>query len=119
MMTKTESLAKMKEKGAYDAKELQNQATWGEITETEIIDRELAVPAFNPEKDYSGWDVNAPVADEGQVWLLIQPHNASHSPADRPRSVLCGGWHIPKIPQRQSRMLNLMALAACTRRMSA
>lgn len=92
MMTKTESLAKMKEKGAYDAKELQNQATWGEITETEIIDRELAVPAFNPEKDYSGWDVNAPVADEGQVWLLIQPHNASHFPG-RP-STLRALWGL-------------------------
>ena len=92
MMTKTESLAKMKEKGAYDAKELQNQATWGEITETKIIDRELAVPAFNPEKDYSGWDVNAPVADEGQVWLLIQPHNASHFPG-RP-STLRALWGL-------------------------
>lgn len=78
MMTKTESLDKMREKGAADALELQAEAATGAVTETEIIDREICVPAFDPEKDYSEWPVNSPVADEGQVWLLLQPHNAAH-----------------------------------------
>lgn len=78
MMTKTESLTKMKEKGAYDAQELQQQAAEGTVTETEIIDREIAVPAFDPQKDYTTWRVNSPVADEGQVWLLLQPYNAAN-----------------------------------------
>jgi len=78
MMNKTESLTKMREKGAYDAKVLQDEAAAGTVTETEIIDRETAVPAFDPEKDYTGWPVNSPVADEGQVWLLLQPYNAAH-----------------------------------------
>lgn len=78
MMNKTESLAKMKEKGAYDALELQTAANAGTVTQTEIIDRESAVPAFAPNKDYSAWPVNSPVADEGQVWLLLQPHNADN-----------------------------------------
>ena len=78
MMNKTESLNKMKEKGAYDAKVLQDEAAAGTVTETEIIARETAVPAFDPEKDYSSWPVNSPVADEGQVWLLLQPYNAAH-----------------------------------------
>ena len=77
-MTKTESLNKLKEKGAWDARALQTAANEGAVTETEIIDREIAVPAFDPEKDYSGWKANSPVADEGQVWLLLQPHNAAH-----------------------------------------
>ena len=78
MMTKAESLNKMKEKGAYDALKLQNEAAEGVVTETEIIDREEAVPVFDPEKDYTGWRVNSPVADEGQVWLLLQPYNAAN-----------------------------------------
>lgn len=78
MMTKTESLTKMKEKGASDALELRTEAAAGSLTETEIIDRELAAPFFDPKKDYTDWPVNSPVQDEGQVWLLLQPHNASH-----------------------------------------
>ena len=78
MMNKTESLTKMKEKGAYDAQVLQEAAAAGTVTETEIIDREISVPAFDPTKDYSAWPVNSPVSDEGQVWLLLQPHNAAN-----------------------------------------
>lgn len=78
MMTKAESLAKMKEKGASDALELRTNAAAGVLTETEIIDNEIAAPAFDPKKDYSEWPVNSPVKDENQVWLLLQPHNASH-----------------------------------------
>ena len=73
MMTKTESLEKMREKGAYDAQQLQTKAAAGTVTQTEIIDEEIAVPAFDPKKDYSAWPVNSPVSDEGQVWLLLQP----------------------------------------------
>ena len=77
-MNKTESLTKMKEKGAYDAQVLQDEAAAGTVTETEIIDREIAVPAYDPDKDYSAWPVNSPVSDEGQVWLLLQPHIAAN-----------------------------------------
>lgn len=78
MMDKQEALAKLREKGAYDAGKLQREAADGTATQTEIIRREEAVPAFDPKKDYSQWPVNAPVSDEGQVWLLLQPHNAAH-----------------------------------------
>ena len=77
-MTKTESLEKMREKGAYDARQLRDKAAAGIVTQTEIIDEEIAVPAFDPKKDYSAWPVNSPVSYEGQVWLLIQPHNAAN-----------------------------------------
>ena len=92
MMNKTESLRKMREKGAYDAKVLQDQAHEGVVTETEIIEREISVPAFDPNKDYTNWPVNSPVADEGQVWLLLQPYNAAHHDA-RP-SALRALWGL-------------------------
>lgn len=62
--------------GRADALKLREEAA--SLTGTQIIDREHSAPAFDPAKDYSGFPVGAPVTDEGQVWLLIQPHNAAH-----------------------------------------
>lgn len=82
-MNKAESLTKMREKGAYDAQALQSEAAAGTVTQTEIIAREIAAPAFDPTKDYSKWPVNSPVSDGGQIWLLLQPYNAANH-AGRP-----------------------------------
>ena len=62
---------------------LELRAASVDMTGTEIIDREHDAPAFDPQKDYSGWPVGSPVRDNGQVWLLIQPYNAAHY-AQRP-----------------------------------
>ena len=70
--------------GRADALKLREEAA--NLTETEIIDREVSVPVFNPSQDYSAWPVKAPVADEGQVWLLLQPYNAANH-AGRPSSL--------------------------------
>lgn len=78
MMNKTESLEKMKEKGAYDALELRTESAAGNLTQTEIIDREISAPNFDSTKDYTNWPINSPVVDEGQVWLLLQPYNAAN-----------------------------------------
>lgn len=75
-MTKDEAIAKMKEKGADDAAALRTKANT--MTGTEIIAAEIAVPDFDATKDYSACPVGTPVADEGQVWTLIQPHNAAN-----------------------------------------
>lgn len=64
------------ELGRANALALREEAA--NLTGTQIIDREYSAPAFDPEKDYSAWPVGAPVTDEGQVWLLIQPYNAAH-----------------------------------------
>lgn len=69
--------------GRSDALKLREEAAV--LTGTQIIDREMAIPAFDPQKDYSAYPVGAPVADGGQVWTLIQPYNASYydgRPAD-------------------------------------
>ena len=62
------------------------------LTGTELIDRERDVPDFDPTKDYTGWPVGSPVANEGQVWQLIQPYNAAHY-SGRP-STLRALWGI-------------------------
>lgn len=48
------------------------------MTGTELIAEEDFAPDFDPNKDYSKWKAGAPVRDEGQVWVLLQPHNAAH-----------------------------------------
>jgi hypothetical protein len=48
------------------------------MTGTEIIAAENNVPAWDQSKDYTGCKAGIPVSDEGQVWLLIIPHNAAH-----------------------------------------
>lgn len=75
-MTKDEAIAKMKEKGADDAAALRTKANT--MTGTEIIAAEIAVPDFDAQKDYSACPAGTPVADEGQVWTLIQPYNAAN-----------------------------------------
>ena len=68
--------------GRSDALRLREEAH--SLNGTQIIDREHSAPAFDPKKDYSAYPVGAPVTDEGQVWLLLQPHNAAHYPDLRP-----------------------------------
>lgn len=66
----------MYEEGRRQALTLQTQAP--DMTGTEIIDQENNVPFWDAAKDYTGWKSGYPVADEGQVWLLLIPHNAAH-----------------------------------------
>lgn len=89
-MTKDEAIVKMKEKGADDAAALRTKANT--MTGTEIIAAEIAVPDFDATKDYSACPVGTPVADEGQVWTLIQPYNAANYPG-RP-STLRALWGL-------------------------
>ena len=75
-MTKDEAIEKMKEKGADDALNLRGRAST--MDGTAIIAEESKVPDFDATKDYSACPVGTPVADEGQVWKLIQPYNAAN-----------------------------------------
>lgn len=47
------------------------------MTGTEIIAEENTVPAWDSSKDYTGWKPGYPVADEGQIWTLLIPHDAA------------------------------------------
>ena len=74
----------MYQEGRRQALDLQERAPT--MTGTQIIDEETKIPAFDPAKDYTAWAAGYPVTDEGQVWTLIQPHNAAHYPG-RPSSL--------------------------------
>lgn len=66
----------MYREGRRAALDLQGRSP--EMTGTQIIAEEENVPAWDGAKDYTGWKAGYPVADEGQVWTLLQPHNAAH-----------------------------------------
>lgn len=72
----TDLMQIMYEAGRRQALSLQAQAK--DMTGTEIIAREGDIPAWNASKDYTKWPMGAPVTDEGQVWLLLTPHNSAH-----------------------------------------
>lgn len=76
MTTKEMMLNVFRQQGKADALDLRNRAP--EMDGTGIIAEEEKIPAFDPQKDYSGWKAGQPVTDEGQVWPLITPHNAAH-----------------------------------------
>lgn len=61
--------------GITEAENLQEK--FSEMTDTEIIDNERAVPDWSHDKDYSSSPVGTPVSDEDQIWKLITPHRAS------------------------------------------
>lgn len=74
----------MYQEGRRNALDLQKRSP--EMTGTEIIAEEGNVPTWDGAKDYTSWKPGWPVADEGQIWTLIQPHNAAHYPG-RPSSL--------------------------------
>jgi hypothetical protein len=78
-------LTVFRENGRADALSLRSRAA--NMDGTAIIAEEQKIPAWDPQKDYSGWPVGAPVAHDGNVFGLLQPHNASYymaAPADLP-----------------------------------
>lgn len=64
----------MRDRGKEDALDLRARAN--DMDGTEIIAEETKVPAWT-NKDYSNFPVGSPVIDEGQVWKLIQPYDAT------------------------------------------
>lgn len=84
MTNKEIALAAVQSLGRTDAEALAAQIKAGELTDTEIIDREQTIPAFDNTKDYTSYPVGFAVQDEGQVWGLIQPYNAGNYPNQRP-----------------------------------
>lgn len=44
---------------------------------TAVIAEEGNIPAWSEKTDYSGQPKGSPVTDDGQVWILLIPHNAA------------------------------------------
>ena len=70
--------------GRTDALSLRADAAAGRVTDTDIINREEAVPAWSNTRDYSACPVGTPVTHDGQVYGLLQPHNAAFYPDTNP-----------------------------------
>lgn len=64
-----------KVQGKTDALDLAARAP--HMDGTAIIAEEQKVPAWNVTADYSKQARGIPVSDEGQVWILLQPHRAA------------------------------------------
>lgn len=91
MTSKDRVLERERQRGKADALGLVTRIP--SMTDTEIIDEEDKIPQFDPAKDYTGYAVGFAVQDAGQTYGLIQPHNASHYPEQRP-SVLNALWGV-------------------------
>lgn len=86
-------LMTLREAGRADALTLRADAVEGRVTDTEIIDREEAVPTWSNSRDYTGAAIGTPVTYEGQVYGLLQPHNAAHYPDTNPAQ-LAALWRV-------------------------
>lgn len=77
-------LEMFRENGRRDALDLRARAAG--MDGTAIIAEEQKIPAWDGTKDYSGWTAGAPVAYNGNVFGLLQPHNAAHYPDANPEN---------------------------------
>ncbi len=71
-------LNEIRKMAAIAAKDLRNRSP--KMDGTAIIEEEIFVPEWSGEKDYSGVPAGAPVKFCGQVYVLLQPHNAENFP---------------------------------------
>lgn len=74
-MTEQTLIDAMYAQGRTDALDLQNRAP--DMDGTGLIGEEEKIPDWNAKKDYTSWATGSPVKDEGQVWILLIPHNAA------------------------------------------
>ena len=80
MTSKDFVLSVFRENGRNDALSLRSRAA--EMDGTAVIAEEHKVPIWDGSRDYSGWPVGAPVIHGGNVFGLLQPHNASYYGGD-------------------------------------
>lgn len=68
--------------GRADALDLRGRAA--DMDGTAIIAEETKIPVWDGARDYSLWPMGAPVVYNGNVFGLLQPHNAAHYPDANP-----------------------------------
>ena len=82
MENKAFVLSVFRENGRLDALDLRGRANG--MDGTAIIAEDTKIPLYDGKKDYSAWPVGAPVTFNGNVFGLLQPHNAAHYPDVNP-----------------------------------
>lgn len=99
MNSKERVLQRERERGRADALDLATRAA--DMTGTEIIVEESKVPQWREDADYSACVIGSPVSYNGQVYTLLQPHNAANYPDTNPET-LPALWSIThtKDPKR-------------------
>lgn len=85
-----EALEEVKKMSALAAKDLRSRSP--EMNGTEIIAEETYIPLWGGDKDYTNVVVGAPVQFEGQVYTLLQKHNANNYPYTPPE--LASLWRV-------------------------
>lgn len=73
-------LSVMRANGTADALDLRRRAA--DMDGTAIIAEEQKIPVWRADRDYSAWSAGSPVFHAGNVFGLIQPHNAAHYSGD-------------------------------------
>lgn len=86
----TDALNEVTRMAALAAKDLRARSP--EMTGTAIIAEEEYIPFWGNEKDYTNVVVGAPVQHKGQVYTLLQPHNASYYPGTP--ATLAALWRV-------------------------
>lgn len=69
-------LSVFRENGKRDALDLRYRAK--DMDDTAIIAEEQKIPHWDAQRDYSDFPVGAPVVYNGNIFGLLQPHNAAH-----------------------------------------
>lgn len=77
-------LSVMRSNGRADALDLRSRAP--SMDGTAIIAEEHKIPAWSAKRDYSAWSIGAPVRYDGQVYALLQSHNAVNYPDSTPEN---------------------------------
>ena len=77
-------LSVMRGNGRADALDLRTRAA--DMDGTAIIAEEEKIPLWSAERDYTTWEIGAPVSYNGNVFGLLQPHNAAHYPGSTPEN---------------------------------
>ena len=86
MSSKERVLNRERERGRADALDLVSRLP--NMTDTEIINEEEKIPAWDGAKDYTsypvGFVVSFPINGELNIFGLLQPHNAAYYPDTNP-----------------------------------
>lgn len=85
-----DALNEVKKMAALAAADLRERSP--EMNGTEIIAEEEYIPKWDGGKDYSNVVIGAPVEHEGQIYTLLQPHNASYYPGTP--ATLAALWRV-------------------------
>lgn len=82
MTSKEKVLSRERSRGRAAALDLAARAF--QMDGTSIIAEEDHIPDWSESAVYTGYHIDYPVRDKGQVYTILQPHTPAHNPGFRP-----------------------------------